>query len=174
MNNKQLEEFKTIARAYYVLKEKHEEANRKFEIEKKNFYAKMSDFWKKNKIKDKKFKDDNISVTKVQSVKIIFDIPKLKTKLNKEQQKKVIKKNLEVSNTQGLIEFLKSKGITFKDVKEYFTIKEEVDQKTLDKLSDLGEISKDDIKDTFEIKMTDPYYKLNVEDNENEGVKEGN
>lgn len=172
MDNKQLREFTEIARAYYLLKEKQEEANEKFEVAKKDFYSKMSKFWKKNKIKDKNFKDGNFSVTRVQSVKLIFNIQKFKEKLNKEQQKKLIKKSLEVSNTQGLVDFLKSKNISFKDVKDYFIIKEEVDQKMLDKLSDLGEISMNELKGTYTVEIKDPYYKLSVlEDEKDEGAK---
>lgn len=169
MNKQQLDKFTTIAKSYYHLKLKNEELNRQFDIEKKKFYETMSKFWSKNKIQEKTFKNEDFSVTKSQSIKLVFDIPKLKLKLNKEQISKCIKTTYEVTDTYGLMVFLKNKGIAFSDVKKFFAINQEVDQKVINELSEIGDIKMEDISDCYEVITSNPYFKVNAIESKGDG-----
>lgn len=178
MNNKQLENFKKLCKSYYHLKTIKEENDAKFEIEKNKFYSKMSDFWKNNKIKEKSFKDDIFSVTKKQSIKILWDIEKLEKKLTKEQLKKCIVKKYEINNINGLLKFLKSCGISKENINKfilpYFTITKEVNQKVMDKMYDLGEVTKEQTEGCYTVEIKEPFYQLKVvEDKQNEGEQKG-
>lgn len=168
MKQQQLESFRKIAGAYYRLKIKQEELKESFEKEKQNFYSEMSKFWNKNKIQEKSFSDSLYQVSKFQPVKTIFDVEKVKKKLSKEQLKKCVTKTVNLVDSQGLFNLLRDKGILFKEVKDFFEIKEEINQKAIDKMYDLGEIDKEDLSGCYEVVVNEPYYKIiALESNDN-------
>lgn len=172
MKKEQLDNFKKIARAFYQLKIKQEEVVANFEAEKKKFYSEMSEFWDKNKIKEKKFADDDFSVTKVQQTKFIWNVEKLEKRLTKEQAKKCLVKHYEINNIDALIEYLKSCGVDANKFKTFLNISKEVNQKAIEKMYDLGDIKLEELKDCYKIDIKEPYYKISViEDKADEGNK---
>lgn len=91
-------------------------------------------------------------VTKSRSRKIVFTVEGLKKVLSKEFQKKVIRKRYEITNFDGLKEYLKSCGVDPKVFKKFICVTESVDEEKMEHLYALGYINIKDLKGSYELK----------------------
>lgn len=112
------------------------------------------------------FKDDNktLKVTSVTPKSIVFDPEKLEKKLPRNVVDEVILKEITVDDWAGLVCYLKSCGADAKIVKSFLNIKKTVDSGKLNQLSDLGEISQDDIEGCYEVTERKGYIRIDVTD----------
>lgn len=104
--------------------------------------------------------DKNIKVTKVRTKKLLWDIEKLKTRLSKALQRKIITKTYTINDMQGLVKYLKKCGVDGKKFTKFIDVQESVDEQQLNNLSDIGEIKAKDIKGCYELQLGEPYIKI--------------
>lgn len=93
-----------------------------------------------------------LRATMSSSKKVNFLIDKLKEKLPKEIIKNVVRKQYIVSDMDGLIEYMKSLGADPKKFKKFIHVNESIDQDSIQKLYDFGEIGLIDLKGCYEVK----------------------
>lgn len=99
-----------------------------------------------------------ITVNKCQAVSVKFDADKLETKLDKKYCQEVISKKYEVLDMPGLIEYLKSCGVSPKKFKTYIGVTKTVNQNKLDQLFATGKISEKDVDGCYITEKKNPYY----------------
>lgn len=97
---------------------------------------------------------------RISQVDVKFDINKLKKVLTKKQQKSVIRKHYKVNNWPGLLNLLKESGVEWKEFLKYVEVSEDVDEKSLEKLVELGEVNAESIVDCSKATVKTQYYKL--------------
>lgn len=85
------------------------------------------------------------------TTRINYDIDKLKEKLTKGQKKKLIKKNVSISDFQSFSEIMKQHGIKFSEIEPTLSILEKVDTKQLENMYEVGEIDLTEISDCYEV-----------------------
>ena len=105
-------------------------------------------------------KDTMLKVKPIVNKKIIWNFDELHKKVDKSLLKQFIEKEYIIEDFDGLVEYLKSCGVNPKKFKNYLTVKETVNKKNLDNLSDLGEITEQDIKGCYTIEITSGYVKI--------------
>lgn len=102
----------------------------------------------------------NIKVHPVVNKKIIWDVDKLKTKLDNDVFNEVIKKDYKINDMNGLIRYLKSCGVNPNKFKTYIDISQKVDNEKINELSEVGEITEKDIKGCYRIEYSSGYIKF--------------
>ena len=102
----------------------------------------------------------HLGITRVRRKKIIWDMKKLKKQLPKDKYKAVTTKRYEVEDMPGLIKYLKKYGVDPKRFKSFLNVTETVDEKELNNLSELGTVTKEDIRGCYTIEMSEPYIKI--------------
>lgn len=142
-------EFAKIAKEYFVSKG----------IRKAEFQSKRSEV------------ESTVTVTMVQKSHVVFDIDKLKKAVGKKLAKRIIKKQYEIVDIDGLIAYLQDCGVDPKVFKSFLNVTEEVDEDELDQLDQLGKIDRDVIKDCYTVHNDEPYFKVTEKQN-GEGRKE--
>lgn len=100
-----------------------------------------------------------VTVTRVQKTKINWDVKKLKSRLSKNIFGQVVQKSYEIMDMQGLIKYLRTCGVDPKIFRQYINVSSVVDESEIDRLSEVGEISKADIEGCYEIVKSSPYFK---------------
>ena len=112
-----------------------------------------------------------LSVSRVQSSKVIFDAEKLEAKIPKAISKKVILKKYTINNFSNLVEYLKSCNVDPQKFKQFLDVEKSVDEKALEQVSELGLIEEEQIKDCYSVSKNIPYYKVSIKRKEDEEVK---
>lgn len=111
----------------------------------------------------------NLVVRMVERTSIEWNADKLEKRVPKSVARQVIKKHYWIDNMPGLIEYLKYCGVDPKIFKQFVRAEKYVDQKEVDRLSDLGLISVRNISGCYYVKCQKPYFTFTVkkdEDNE--------
>lgn len=129
----------------------------------KNKFTNAADIYFKLKGRDNEVIDDlncSISITKVQKMNIQWNVDKLTKSLGKQICKTVILKKYEIMDMLGLITYLKECGVDPKVFKSFLAIEETVDVKELERLEELGKISKEQLKGCYSVKCQKPYYQV--------------
>ena len=93
-----------------------------------------------------------LRLTKSKSKKVTFDVDKLKVRLPKKLQKKVLNKRYEISDFEGLKEYLKSCGVDPKIFKGFIRVVETVDYDSMNQLYDLGEVDLKRLEGCYDVK----------------------
>lgn len=156
---------------YYDRKKRFDSQKKIFEEEKHEFNVSMERYFDavcdenseysvpvKGLLKDTKIK--RIVVKRVSPTKLVFDIDKLKACLDISARKKLIKKKYEVKNWYGLLTYLKSAGVEWKEFLKYVKVTEDVDVDILQNMLSLGEVDEKLITDCTSVKHMTPYYRL--------------
>ena len=102
----------------------------------------------------------HLGVTRVRRKKIIWDMNKLKEKLPKEKYKAVTTRRYEIEDMEGLVKYLKKCGVNPKRFKSFLNVTESVDEKELNNMSELGEITESDIRGCYTVELSDPYIRI--------------
>ena len=105
---------------------------------------------------------NELVVNKVQKTSVIFDIDALENNLSKEMCKDVIDKSYTITDINRLIVYLKSCGVDPKVFKSFINLTKTVDEKKLDKLADLGLISKEQLEGCYTLKRQKPYFTVKM------------
>lgn len=107
--------------------------------------------------------DDDLkgfTVTKVQRIKLQYDIQGLKENLDKEVVEKVIKKDYKLINVKGFLKYLKTIGADPNEVTKYIRSVERVDEKALNQLESVGDLQASDLEGFVHAITSNPYYLL--------------
>jgi hypothetical protein len=104
--------------------------------------------------------DLNVNVKRIQKTSVIFDGLKLHKRLPKKLSDIVVRKRRIISDYPGLVKYLKSIGADPKIFKSFIETEYSVDNSSINQLSELGEISMDDLSGCYELKRQKPFYKV--------------
>ena len=104
--------------------------------------------------------DDKFVVTRIISSKVTWDINKLKKVIPKKYRKSIIKKKYQVTDWQGMFQYLKDIGVDFDEFKKYLDCEEYVLESSIDKLIDLGYVDSDSIKECSIVETKEPQYRV--------------
>ena len=107
-----------------------------------------------------------VTATQIANTSIIWDIPILKRVLGKKLAKQCVSKKYEIVDFPGMVEYLKSLGAKPDEFSKFLNVTESVNEKQLDKLSDLGVIALDDMRECYTVKKSTPYFKITVKSGE--------
>lgn len=110
--------------------------------------------------------------TRVIPTVIEWDASKLKQKLSKDILSKVVKRNRELVDLQGLVNYFKDLGGDPKVFWSFFETTEVVDQKALDQLEEVGDIEAEDVAGCFEVKVKSQSYRVTSKEVEDDGEEE--
>lgn len=152
---------------FFLEQKRFKQNQAEFTDVKERFYSDMENYFDENHIGNKLYVNDvpsfeTLVVSRVQSSKVEFDLVKLEKALGKEIAKSVIIKRYEITDIEGLIAYLKECGVDPKIFKSFLSISRSLDAKELDRLADLGEISKDQIENCYTIRKQKPYFTVSV------------
>lgn len=109
-----------------------------------------------------RYKENNITlnVNNIKPKRIEWDIEKLEQKFDKEFLNEFLKKEYFIIEMDGLIKYLKSCGVNPKKFRKFIDVRKEVDKDKLEQLSQLGEITQEDLKGCYTIKESEGYLKI--------------
>ena len=108
----------------------------------------------------------NVKVNHIVRKKIKWDVAKLKKKLSPELYAELVEKEYYISDMHGLVKYLKSCGVDPKKFKKYLIVTEKVNQKKMDELSEIGDITAEDIEGCYKLKEANGYLTINVKKDE--------
>lgn len=164
-SNQQKELRKYIIK-YAQLNEKKKQWDDYFKQQQQKFYDAAIPFMKSNaaKVIEVNWRGEHGKETYVtqliQSNTATYDIEKLQGLLNDEVAKEVIDKQYQIIDWAGFTKFMKSKGIKFKDVRDYIEINKTVNGNEMKRLTELGYIDKDKIKSAIRLTPRSEYVKI--------------
>ena len=99
-------------------------------------------------------------VTKVSRRKVVFDAKKLKSKIGKEKFNKVSETQWNCFDIGGLARYVKSLGGEFDVFKSFFNVTTKVNESEVDRLSEIGEVTVEDIDGCYSVNESKPWYKV--------------
>lgn len=108
------------------------------------------------------------TVTRCQKRRIVFDIAKLKRKLGKKKFKAVSTATWSCFDIDGLAKYVKSLGGEFDVFKSFFNVTTEVDESEVNRLSEIGEITAEDIEGCYSVNEGKPWYKVSFKATEDD------
>lgn len=79
---------------------------------------------------------------------------------DKELKKKIVHNGYQVTDTMGLLQFLKEQGIKYNDVKQFFKRVPTIDNDALNNAVELGELDPEIVKECSEVNYKKPYYRF--------------
>ena len=105
-----------------------------------------------------------VTVKNIKKVTVTFDADKLEKRFDKELCNEFIEKKYEINNIEGLVKYLKSCGVDPKEFKKYINVEKKVNNKKLDEISNLGDITEEDLKGCFTMEESVGYIKITEAD----------
>lgn len=172
---------------YNELQQKKKNIDQKFNDAKKKFYSIMDNAFDSglfgddvssvefNKVYNYGEPDEktfSFKATRVIPTVIEWNVSKLKQKLSKDILSKVVKRNRELVDLQGLVNYFKDLGGDPKVFWSFFETTEVVDQKVLDQLEEVGDIEAEDVAGCFEVKVKSQSYRVTSKEVEDDGEEE--
>lgn len=104
--------------------------------------------------------DGVVTVRRSQHVTVEFDPDAVEKALGKVLAANVITKIYEVLEMPQLVQYLKSCGVDPATFKSFIHVQKQVDVKALDRMEELGGISKKQLEGCYTIKKGEPYYTI--------------
>ena len=105
-------------------------------------------------------------VTRVQSRKLKWDAEELESRLPRDMARKAVKRTREISDWESFVDVLKAHGVHASEVLPLLTVHRTVDEPNVDRMVEIGALSMDDLKGTFELVEGKPYYKVTERDSQ--------
>jgi len=146
----------------YELNKKHDAFEQEYKERKKQIFSEIKKYTEKENITSYgvNSKQGFFKFVPVVTTTINWDIDKLQEKVDKNLLKQFIDKTYTISDYDGLIEYLKSCGVNPKKFAEYLSVDKKVNKKKLDQLSDMGDITMDDLADCYKVEVKSEYVKI--------------
>lgn len=154
---------------FYMIGKNFKEQKTVFDKRKEKFYKQADEYFADKSDTKEIFVTEDFStpaictVTKVQQTAVNFDADKLEDKLGKEYCQEFINKSYEIQDMAGLIEYLKSCGVSPKKFKSFLKVIKTVDTKKIDQLFSTAKLSEKDIEGCYTVEMKSRYYTVKVE-----------
>lgn len=151
-----------ISNELYLLNQEHDKAERIYKEKKQKLYSQIKQYTEENNIDSYGIKNKfgTFKFVPVVTKKIVWDIDKIKSKVDKKLLKQFVDKEYTINDFDGLVTYLKSCGVNPKMFASYLNVKETVNKKKLDQLSDLGEITEQDIEGCYKIEVNSEYIRI--------------
>ena len=161
------EQFIPFVKEFYNEQKEFKERQERFNTIKQLFYNDAEELFNyegidKLVIDNEDLEGNELVVNKVQKTSVIFDIDALENNLSKEMSKDVIDKSYTITDINRLIIYLKSCGVDPKVFKSFINVTKTVDTKKVDKLADLGLISKEQLEECYTLKRQKPYFTVKM------------
>lgn len=162
-DKKQLKDY-TVT--FYRKKSSFEKTQKQFELVKKAFYDYAEKYCRKYDVEEVILNPDDklvfraLKLKRVQSVKVKFDTVKLRKKLDKETFNDVSETVYKINDMQGLVSYLKECDVDPNIFKSFIDVETKINQKKLDNLYDLGEVTEEDIEGCYELQTGNLYFKI--------------
>lgn len=112
---------------------------------------------------------EKYTVKRVQRVSVDFDPERLEKSLSKEISKSVVRKSYEIIDIDGLIAYLKECGVDPKVFKSFLQVYKSVDTDELNRLEELGKISREQVEGCYTVKRQKPYFTVSVKRGNDDG-----
>ena len=180
------EQFIPFVKEFFNEQKEFKERQERFNTIKQLFYSDAEELFNyegidKLVIDNEDLEGNELVVNKIQNTSIVFDIDALENNLSKEMCKDVIDKSYTITDINRLIIYLKSCGVDPKVFKSFLNVTKTVDEKKLDKLTDLGLIRKEQLEGCYTLKCKKPYFTVKMkrgkhdeESKETEAITAGN
>ena len=108
---------------------------------------------------DDSLQGGSVTVVRVQNVKVIWNVERLRKQLGKKLFGQVTTKQYRIIDMPGLVSYLKLCGVDPNKFKSYLSVETNVDDSEIDRLSEVGEITKKDIEGCYRLDKAKPYFK---------------
>lgn len=115
---------------------------------------------------------NDLVVNRVQRSSVIFDADKLEDALGKSLSKNVIIKKYEIVDIDALITYLKECNVNPKIFKSFLSVSKLVDTQELDRLEELGKITKEQVKGCYTVRCQKPYFAVSIKRGQDNGETE--
>jgi hypothetical protein len=167
--DKEYEAWKQSVIDFYLIGKNFKEQKIAFDKRREKFYAQADEYFVDKSETKEIFATDDFSspaictVNKVQHTVVNFDADKLEDKLGKEYCQEFINKSYEVQDMAGLIEYLKSCGVSPKKFKSFLKVTKTVDTKKIDQLFLTAKLSEKDVEGCYTAEKKSRYYTVKVE-----------
>ena len=180
------EQFIPFVKEFFNEQKEFKERQERFNTIKQLFYSDAEELFNyegidKLVIDNEDLEGNELVVNKIQKTSIVFDIDALENNLSKEMCKDFIDKSYTITDINRLIIYLKSCGVDPKVFKSFLNVTKTVDEKKLDKLTDLGLIRKEQLEGCYTLKCKKPYFTVKMkrgkhdeESKETEAITAGN
>lgn len=164
-------EFKAYVLTFFNKQRRFKKNEEDFKVLKDNFYEMAEDYFVHNDLDNQViisydcYEESNeaIKVSRIQRIKVNFDIKRLEKTLSKKIVKEIIDKEYVINDIDGLTVYLKECGVNPNIFKSFLSINKRVNESKLDNLYDLGKIRKEEIEDCYEIENGKPFFKVSLE-----------
>lgn len=167
---------------FVIAKADRDVVNKNFEQVKKSYYAFMDKAFDSGMYgdatsiefndqldSDTGVKDMLFKATRVVPTQISWDPKALKKKLPDEFVSDVIKRQRDLVDLQGLVNYMRSLGGNAKKFWSFFNTTEYVDTDLLDQLFDLGEIELEDVSGCYSVSTKPSQYRVTSKEIEHDG-----
>lgn len=163
------EEFKKVEEEYKIQKNDiaSEISNLAHQLEQENFdfeYEPSSNA--KRRFGLKQNEAFLMSCKRVKPVTIKYDEEAMLKSLGKDEINALFDKSYEIIDMTGLIQLLKSYGVSPKQFKKFITIKQTLSNEKLNHLYEIGVLTLDDLKGCYTVVKKSEYWKISAKKNE--------
>ena len=162
---------KTICFELFKLKQQEQEVKEKYG----ELQGRLKQYFKKSGDKSLQFSvaGRNYRVTNVEPKTIVWNVEKLRKRLKENNVdssvvKQVFENKYSINDWEGFTSVLKKHGMKPQDVIPFLDIQRKVNQKRINELSEVGEITEKDIEGCYELTDGSGYVKLSDWETENE------
>lgn len=158
---------------FAIAKADNDAANKEFELVKKQYYSFMDQAFDSGmygdaasiEFSDQVDSDDGVKELVFRSTRTIptqinWDTKALKKKLPKDIVSDVVRRDRQLVNLPGLVEYMRILGGDPKKFWSYFTTHEYVDQDEIDQLVDIGEIDQEDLTGCYSVSVKPTRYRV--------------
>lgn len=104
--------------------------------------------------------DKNIRIMNVSRKKIVFDPDVLEEKLGKEFCRDFISRRYEITDWDGMVKLLKSKGIKPSEFLPFITVEKKVDNSKIDQMESVGDLDRKDLEGTYKVLELSNYLQM--------------
>jgi len=138
---------------------KHQE---EYKTNKKMYEEKIIKFLGKKNEKSYDFTQSNrrLKATFIENKKVDFNVEMIEQIVDKDLFEEFVEKTYTISDYEGLVKYLKSLGANPKVFKEFIHCEKQVNKNKLNQLSELGDISLDDLNGCYNVSVTSSYIKI--------------
>lgn len=154
--------------AFVKAKSEFEAAESAFKATKKQFYAYVEKSINTSKI-DKKIEvpaadhSGDYILTRIQRVKVTWDAEKTEAALKNVDKglcSEIVQKELTLADKKGFVEYAKSLGADPKKLFSFFVVTKTVDEKALNRLTEVGAIDETKLAGCYDVKADEPYWRV--------------
>ena len=133
-----------------------------YKSKKKMYEEKIIKFLGKKNEKSYDFTQSNrrLKATFVENKKIDFNVEMIEQVVDKNLFEEFVDKTYTISDYEGLVKYLKSLGANPKVFKEFIHCEKQINKSKLNQLSELGDISLDDLEGCYSVSVMSSYVRI--------------